>query len=122
VNQIRKRISLSVHGLMGSLKEDEVVADAFHACHVNMELRGYAFCFLGTGARKVDGVLRDDRAYRRLLKEGFFIQVKCLVKKVKKLPRSVCVDADGYVPMAYLSRTLAAKMVQQLKNQGKEAS
>lgn len=121
-NNDRERFKTFVHGLLKSQRETEVVGDALHACYVNSKEYGQAFSFLGNEECHTDGVLHSGRTYKRLLKEGFFIQAKGPVKEFKKLPKEVLVDAEGWVSLAYVSRTLAAKLIEQLKRQGKEIS
>jgi hypothetical protein len=115
-----KSIVTSVRGLFGDARAERVVADAFYACYENRDGRYAAFSFLGTAWARRRGVVKDGKAYRRLLKQGFFIQAKYPVKKVKKLPQGVRPDAEGYVAIVSVSRHLVKKVVPFLRKQGKE--
>lgn len=109
----------SVQGLFGNARADLVVAHALYGAYLTMG-RYNGFSLLGNGKARRKGVINDGPIYRKLLKDGFFIQAKTPAKKLKKLPQGVHPDAEGYVGVVYVSRDLVKKTVPFLRKQGKE--
>lgn len=108
-------ILASVRGLFGSVEADLVVAHALYGTYITMG-RYNGFSLLGNGKARRQGVVNDGPTYRKLLKEGFFIQAKTPAKKLKKLPQGVHPDAEGYVGVVYVSRDFVKKIVPFLQN------
>lgn len=118
MNRAWRSIRASVRGLFGNARADLVVAHGLYGTYLTMG-RYNGFSFLGNGKARRKGIINDGKPYRKLLKEGFFIQAKTPARKIKKLPQGVHPDAEGYVGVVYVSRDLVKKMVPFLRKQGK---